>query len=110
MDWGPNPESSAAWATGEGDLPESLSRVVVDKSACAVDAELIRAIGMVELSQLERDAWITREEVRGLFPGAAKNMKAVATNHGVSPQAAAYAAQRANSKIVVKLKQVGYTG
>lgn len=96
--------------TGEGDLAEPLARVVVDKSAGAVDADLIRAIGMVELSLLERDAWITRDEVRGLFPGARKNMKAVAAHHGVSPQAAAYAAQRANVKIVGKLRQVGYTG
>lgn len=94
--------------TGEGDLPESLSNVVVDKSAGAVDSDLIRAIGMVELSLLERDAWITRDEVRGLFPGAAKNMKLVAKNHNVSPQAAAYAAQRANVKIAAKLRSVGF--
>jgi hypothetical protein len=95
--------------TGEGDLPESLARVVVDKRAGAVDGDLIRAIGMVELSVLERDAWITREEVRGLFPGAATNMRAVARNHGVSPQAACSAGKRANEKIVGKLRQVGYT-
>ena len=105
----------ALWGTlqepsSEGDLSEPLARIVVDKSAGAVDADLITAIGMVELSILERDAWITRDEVRGLFPGARKNMKAVAAAHSVSPQAAAYAAQRANAKIVAKLRAVGYTG
>jgi hypothetical protein len=96
--------------TGEGDLAEPLARVVVDKSAGPVDSDLISAIGMVELSVLERDAWISRDEVRGLFPGARKTMRAVAVAHGVSPQAAAYAAVRANTKIVAKLRQVGYAG
>lgn len=96
--------------TSEGDMAEPLAKIVVDKSAGAVDADLICAIGMVELSILERDAWITRDEVRGLFPGARKSMKAVAVAHKVSPQAAAYAAQRANAKIVAKLRTVGYTG
>lgn len=103
--WGTLQEPSS-----EGDLAEPLARVVVDKSAGAVDSDLIRAIGMVELSLLERDAWITRDEVKGLFPNARKNMAAVAMAHSVSPQAAAYAAQRANQKIVAKLRQVGYAG
>lgn len=94
--------------TAEGDLAESLANVVIDKSARAVDSDLIHAIGMVELSVLERDAWITRDAVRGLFPGAKKNMKAVAIEHDVSPQAVAYAADRANVKIVAKLRSVGY--
>jgi hypothetical protein len=95
--------------TGEGELAESLANVVVDKSVGSVDADLIRAIGMVELSELERDAWITRDEVRDLFPGAKKNMRTVAKRHEVSPQAASFAAQRANAKIVAKLRSVGYT-
>jgi hypothetical protein len=101
--WGTLQEPSS-----EGDLAEPLARVVVDKSAGAVDSDLIRAIGMVELSLLEHDAWITRDEVRGLFPNARKNMAAVAAAHKVSPQAAAYAAQRANQKIAAQLRRAGY--
>lgn len=90
----------------EGDLAEPLSKVVIDKRSGVVDSDLIRAIGMVELSILERDAWISGEKVKTLFPTARANIREVAKEHGVTPQAAAYAAVRANKKIAAQLRSV----
>jgi RNA polymerase sigma factor (sigma-70 family) len=97
--------------TTEGDCAEPISKVVVDNSAQPVDSEFQEALGMVlnSLPELEQDSWISQEQVRGLFPSSSATMKEVAEQHGVSPQAAAFAAERANQKIERFLRKKGFS-
>lgn len=97
-------EISSSIEDGDG-----LASLVADQSAKGVDTDLIEAIGMVEMSLLEADSWKAREEVRELFPDSQKTMKQVAKLHNVTPQAVAFAAMRANSKIASVLVSRGYS-
>lgn len=89
----------------EGDLVEPLDKVVVAKANSNVDPELVAAISMVEMSELERDAFVSQESIRELFPQSYKTMREVATIHDCTPQAAAFAAMRATEKIKSHLKR-----
>lgn len=89
----------------EGDLVEPLSKVVAKVSATGVDPELVVAISMVEMSELERDAFVSQESIRELFPKSYKTMREVATVHSCTPQAAAFAAIRATEKIKGHLRK-----
>lgn len=88
----------------EQELEETLANLIVDKRAGGIDYDLIEAIAVVEMSCLERDAFMAQEQLRGIFPLAHRNLKAVAEAHGVSPQAANYACERARSKLAVRLR------
>lgn len=91
----------------ENELAESLDKVVTDKSS-NVNNDLITAIGMVELSLLERDAFISSDEVRGLFPDSYETFKEVGSAHSVTAAAAAAAAGRAREKIAKHLRHQGF--
>jgi hypothetical protein len=104
-------EPKSEWEMGDEEVSGGLlANMVADDSVGSVDYDLILALESVELSLLERDSWITRDEIRELFPTAQKTMKLVAKQHEVTPQAAAFAAIRANSKIAAHLARIGYEG
>lgn len=87
----------------EQELQETLQNLVVDRNADGLDYDLVEAIGMVDMSSLERDAFEASGEVRGIFPRAYKNLKEVAAAHGVSPQAANYAWKRAQQLLASRM-------
>jgi hypothetical protein len=92
----------------EGDMKQSLERVIPDCRAKSVDADLIAAIGMVELTLLEHDAFISQTQVRELFGGSHDSLKEVAAEHGVSHELARMAARGAREKIAKRLQTMGY--
>jgi hypothetical protein len=90
----------------EQDLEETLQNLVEDRRVKGLDYDLIEAIGLVEMSALERDAFKAQETLRGIFPDAHKNLRKVAEAYHVSPQAANYAMARARSKLARQLRSL----
>ena len=95
-------------AAGDFSTRWSVANEVRDNSAKPVDTELIKALGMVELSLLERDAWVSSGPVRELFPDSMESIREVAICHEVTTSAVVQAANRANAKIRRQLVESGY--
>jgi len=84
----------------ESELEHNLASTLMDnKSNRKVDAELIERMEQVALSEIEKFAFISQEEIRDLFPDAFSSLREAADHCGFTSQAATEALRRARKKI-----------
>jgi RNA polymerase sigma factor (sigma-70 family) len=117
-------DTLAAEVTSESEMEEALGNLLIAKPDDRVDQELIDRLGIPSLSMLEKHAWYTHDEARGLFPEIHcdccdcreraqedpdfkgekfETLKDVAQHFGVTPQAASEAVKRARKKLAKHL-------
>jgi RNA polymerase sigma factor (sigma-70 family) len=91
----------------ESDMDDALAKILTDpRKDTSVDCEFIKELEAVNLTKLEKFAFISQnDDIRAMFPDAFPSLKAVAAHFGVTPQAASEALKRARKKLSKALVQ-----
>jgi DNA-directed RNA polymerase specialized sigma subunit len=96
-----------AEVANESDMEETLAKLLTDnRKDTTVDLDLIHRLESVDLSSLEKFAWISQsDDIRVMFPDSFPSLKDVAAHFEVTPQAASEALKRARRKLAAALSE-----